>query len=48
MNSFANSSLFGARANAGTGGVLWAIRPREAYANAASPKHLGGKRHKQR
>lgn len=43
MNSFANISLFGARANAGTGGVLWVIRP-----SCASPKQLGGKRHKHR
>lgn len=43
MNSFAISSLFGARANAGTGGVLWGIRP-----VIASPKRLSGKRHKHR
>ncbi|HVY31720.1 MAG TPA: hypothetical protein VHB79_34530 [Polyangiaceae bacterium] len=43
MNSFANSSLFGARANAGTGGISWAIRP-----VVASPKQHGGKRYKHR
>jgi hypothetical protein len=48
MNSFANSSLFGARANAGTGGVLWAIRSHDASVIAASPKPLRGKRHKHR
>jgi hypothetical protein len=48
MNSFANSSLFGARANAGTGGVMWAIRPSEAHMSVASPKPHGGKRHKHR
>jgi hypothetical protein len=46
MNSFANISLFGARANAGTGGVLRVIRV--IRVSVASPKHLGGKRHKQR